>query len=105
MPILRDLRYRLQQKRDAILKSDHTSLKANVHYLFIFISENPLLKSIVEELSAHEKTVNEIIESGPEHQTRPGHRVSMPIFEKEEHLASFCQLTLKGKRTGSGLHS
>jgi len=95
VPILKDLRYRLQQRKDTILKSDHTSLKANVHYFFTFISENPLLKSIVEELSAHDKAVSELKESQPERQTRTGHRVSMPIFDSEEHLASFCLSWLK----------
>lgn len=94
MSNLRDLRYRLQQRRDAVLKSDHNSIKANIHYLFSFINNNTLLKSICNELASHE---NEIMtpESWLSSDNGRGNRGTIPMFDNEVLYSCFCQAMLK----------
>jgi len=92
MPELRDLRYRLQQRRDAILKSDYQSVQANIHYLFSFINGNPLLKCISDELASHENAI-----PTPEswlNDTGARNRGSIPTFDSDVLFACFCQLML-----------
>lgn len=93
MPDLRDLRYRFQQRRDTILKSDFHSVKANIHYLFSFINGNPLLKCISDELASHENLI-----STPESWLGAGgarNRGSIPTFDSDVLFACFCQSMLK----------
>lgn len=105
MSTLKDLRYRFQQRRDAVLKSDFNSIKANVHYYLAFIEGNPLLKSVSEELAAHRGTI--IMPESWLYEGKARNRGSIPTFDNDVQLACFCQellnLLLNSKDEGLGI--
>lgn len=87
MPVLRDLRYRLQQRKDNVLRAEFQRFIPNLTYFMNFISENPLLESISKELEAHKENILPATEWVEQLKTKR----SAPLYDDELLNACFCQ--------------
>jgi hypothetical protein len=91
MPALRDLRYKLQQRRDNVLRSEFQRFCSNLTYFMNFIESNFLIKSIVDELEAYSKDIM----PASEWVDKLKNERSAPIYDDETLNACFCHSMIR----------
>jgi len=91
MSVLRDLRYKLQQRRDNILRAEFQRFCSNLIYFMNFIESNPLIKSISDELEIHTKDIM----PASEWVDKLKNERNAPIYDDETLNACFCQSMIR----------